>query len=111
MSPRVFRFELLTRGRRWRTFLGNFVRRGSPDFRLHRLLATCFGRSIKVSIMGKTIYMDLRDEAVSSALHDRGVWEPDETLFVENTLREGMVFVDIGAHIGYYTLIASAIVG
>jgi FkbM family methyltransferase len=55
--------------------------------------------------------MDLRDWAVSSAIFAEGVWEPEETKFVQQILRPGMVFVDVGAHIGYYTVIASGIVG
>jgi FkbM family methyltransferase len=61
--------------------------------------------------MGKTLEMDLRDEAVSSSIFADGVWEPEETSFIENALRPGMVFVDIGANIGYYTVIASSLVG
>ncbi len=60
--------------------------------------------------MGKTLNMDLRDWAVSSAIFADGVWEPEETKFLEKALRPGMVFVDIGAHIGYYTVIASGLV-
>jgi FkbM family methyltransferase len=61
--------------------------------------------------MGQTFHMDLRDVAVSSSLCAERVWEPEETSFVMKTLQPGMVFVDVGAHIGYYTLIASSIVG
>jgi FkbM family methyltransferase len=74
-------------------------------------LAALFGRSVKVSVMGKTLNVDLRDGAVSSAIFADGVWEPEETRFLEKALRPGMVFVDIGAHIGYYTVIASGLVG
>ena len=55
--------------------------------------------------------MDLRDEAVSSAMFTEGIWEPEETKFLEENLRPGMVFVDVGAHIGYYTVLASSLVG
>ena len=91
--------------------LGRAVRRALPGFRLQVRLASLFGRSVKVSVMGKTLNMDLRDEAVSSAIFAQGVWEPEETRFLEKNLRPGMVFVDIGAHIGYYTVIASGLVG
>lgn len=40
-----------------------------------------------------------------------GVWEPDLTEFVRTRLREGDVFVDVGANIGYFTLLASKLVG
>ena len=40
-----------------------------------------------------------------------GIWEPNLTHWVGWRLKEGDVFVDIGANIGYYTLLASRLVG
>lgn len=40
-----------------------------------------------------------------------GVWEPDISHVIENTLSDGDVFVDIGANVGYDTLLASWRVG
>jgi FkbM family methyltransferase len=40
-----------------------------------------------------------------------GEWEPDLTRFLCSRLRDGDVFVDVGANIGYYSLLASAHVG
>jgi FkbM family methyltransferase len=40
-----------------------------------------------------------------------GVWEPDVSRLIERTLAPGDVFVDIGANIGYDTLLASRLVG
>jgi FkbM family methyltransferase len=40
-----------------------------------------------------------------------GVWEPNLTAFLERRLRAGDVFVDVGANIGYFTLLASRCVG
>lgn len=108
---RILRLEVNTRGRSWRLFLGRVMRRVLPGFRLQVRLASLFGRSVKVSVRGKTLNMDLRDQAVSSAIFAEGGWEPEETEFVEKNLRPGMVFVDIGANIGYYSVIASSLVG
>jgi FkbM family methyltransferase len=105
------RLEVDTRGKGWRLLLGRTMRRVVPDFRLTARLASFFGRSIKVSVRGKTLNMDLRDQAVSAAIFADGVWELEETEFIERSLRPGMVFVDIGANIGYYSLIASTLVG
>ena len=52
-------------------------------------------------------------------LHDRimrevcltGRYEPQETALVQQTLRPGMVFVDVGANWGYFTLAAAHLVG
>ncbi len=47
------------------------------------------------------------------ALHlkTRGIYEPWETSIVQRDLKPGQVFVDVGAHIGYYTVMASGLVG
>ena len=92
-------------------FLGRLMRQALPGFHLRARLASMFGRSVKVSVLGKTFHMDLRDEAVSSTIFADGIWEPEETEFLEKILRPGMVFIDIGAHIGYYTVIAAGFVG
>ena len=40
-----------------------------------------------------------------------GVWEPNLTDFFCNSLRDGDVLVDVGANVGYYTLLGSSLVG
>lgn len=40
-----------------------------------------------------------------------GVWEPDLTHFIRRRLRPGDVFVDVGANIGYFSVIAARHVG
>ncbi|NAZ11478.1 MAG: FkbM family methyltransferase [Desulfurococcales archaeon] len=37
--------------------------------------------------------------------------EGDVDAFIKSRLREGVVFVDVGANVGYYTLVASKLVG
>jgi FkbM family methyltransferase len=40
-----------------------------------------------------------------------GVWEPDVTAFIRRQLSEGDTFCDVGAHVGYYSLLAASCVG
>jgi len=40
-----------------------------------------------------------------------GVWEPNLTAWIAERLRPGDVFVDVGANIGYFSLLASKLVG
>lgn len=51
------------------------------------------------------------DVHVSASIAAHGIWEPQETQFLLDTLRPGDVFVDVGANIGYFSLVASALVG
>ena len=40
-----------------------------------------------------------------------GVWEPNISAWIERSLAPGDVFIDVGANIGYYSLLAGRIVG
>lgn len=40
-----------------------------------------------------------------------GVWEPDISDFVRRRLKPGDTFIDVGAHTGYYSLLALQLVG
>lgn len=42
---------------------------------------------------------------------ETGRYEPHETIVVQRILKPGQMFVDVGAHIGYYTVMAANIVG
>ena len=55
--------------------------------------------------------VDTRDYLISPALVLDGLWEPDVTDWLRRTLKPGQVFVDIGANIGYFTLMGSRLVG
>jgi FkbM family methyltransferase len=51
------------------------------------------------------------DLYISTQIAETGQWESFETALVQRLLRPGDVFLDIGANIGWYTLIAATIVG
>lgn len=52
-----------------------------------------------------------RDAVISPQLRERGIWEPYETELVRELLSPGNTFVDVGANLGYFTVIAAAAVG
>jgi FkbM family methyltransferase len=51
------------------------------------------------------------EDLIQRHLYYFGVWEPDISAWIRRTLRSGDGFVDIGANIGYYSLLASKLVG
>lgn len=54
---------------------------------------------------------DSRDQVISQRLREVGIWEPFETSLLLELLQPGDVFVDVGANLGYFTILAAARVG
>jgi len=50
-------------------------------------------------------------DMVSRRILETGAWEPESIQAVADHLRPGATFIDVGAHIGYYSLKAAALVG
>jgi FkbM family methyltransferase len=69
-------------------------------------------RWVIAPVMGgkRLMWVDLGDRYVSRACI-RDDYEPNETRFIQKYLNTGDVFLDVGANIGWYTLLASTIVG
>ncbi|MEV0602297.1 FkbM family methyltransferase [Streptomyces sp. NPDC050315] len=59
---------------------------------------------------GDTFTTDTQD-LIQRYVYLFGVWEPHLTGWLESRLKPGDVFVDVGANIGYYSLLASHLVG
>lgn len=51
------------------------------------------------------------DTGVSSTIAQCRIWEPYNTALLLALLQPGQTFLDIGAHLGYFTLLAGAITG
>ncbi|MGH4016577.1 MAG: FkbM family methyltransferase, partial [Pseudonocardiaceae bacterium] len=51
------------------------------------------------------------DTVVLPWLHEYGSWEPSEAAIIDQLLFPGATFVDIGAHVGYFSLLALRRVG
>ena len=66
-------------------------------------------RPVQMEVRDFVMELDPRDLVTQSILSS-GIWEPESTRVVE-TLQEGEVFIDVGAHVGYYSLDASKRVG
>ena len=69
------------------------------------------GNAAKFVVVGMPVVLDLRDRSVTRALYLFREYEPLETEILVRNLRPGMNFVDIGANIGYYTVLAAKAVG
>ena len=52
-----------------------------------------------------------QDQHVSRRIREDGIWEPYETSLLLRFLHPGDVFVDVGANIGYFSVLAASVVG
>jgi FkbM family methyltransferase len=67
---------------------------------------------LKVANVGSfKMFLNPWDIALTPIIMFRGQWEPGETHWIVKGLKKGDTFVDAGANVGWYTVIASKIVG
>ena len=62
---------------------------------------------MQIACQGSLMYIDTRDLAIARHLLTEGAWEPYETELMKQSIKPDMTFVDVGANIGYYTLLAA----
>jgi FkbM family methyltransferase len=68
-------------------------------------------RDVAASLVWGDTFHGALPEAVSSVIWRLGHYEPVTTQLVISMLKPGDIFVDIGSHFGYFTLLASRLVG
>jgi FkbM family methyltransferase len=84
---------------------------GVPMMRALNLLMRITGKQfLAETAFGATLYCSPRDLIQVMILHF-GVWEPEISNIISRILQPGDVFVDIGANIGYDSILASSLVG
>jgi len=60
---------------------------------------------------GAKMLVDTRDAMVTPWLVLDGLWESHVTGWFQETLKPGQIFVDVGANVGYFTLLGASLVG
>jgi FkbM family methyltransferase len=68
-------------------------------------------KALTRTVWGHKMFVNTRDMSLTPHILLDGYWEMWITKFFISVLQEGMIVVDVGANIGYYTLLAAAQVG
>ncbi len=71
---------------------------------VHNRVDPARGRWLRIAVHEQS-------ESISNILRYHFTWQRQLTQFLAQTLRPGQVFVDVGANLGYFTLIAANAVG
>lgn len=66
---------------------------------------------IEVKVNDYKMYVNLKDAGISRDLFVYGTREADQMYIMKNALRAGTNVLDVGANIGYYVIMESAIIG
>ncbi len=66
---------------------------------------------VELKVNNYRMCVNLKDKGISRDLFIYGTREADQMFIVKNALKPGMNVLDIGANIGYYVIMESAIIG
>jgi FkbM family methyltransferase len=67
--------------------------------------------AIEVETVAGPLLVHRDDTVITRVLRDHGTWEAPETRFVMASLRPGHTFLDVGANVGYFSVLAARSVG
>ena len=62
---------------------------------------------VDVETVHGPLFMHRGDEVMTPAIQQTGRWEPAEERFLLDALRPGAVFVDVGANVGYFSVVGA----
>ncbi|MEV4925534.1 FkbM family methyltransferase [Streptomyces roseoverticillatus] len=102
----------------WATVAHRYVRGGfglsAPEALVARFLNGYLRdhprRRIARTVFGAELAVDTQD-LIQRYIYMFGAWEPHMTRWLSRQLRPGDTFIDVGANIGYFSLLASRLVG
>jgi predicted O-methyltransferase YrrM len=62
----------------------------------------------EAEVDGRTMMLNIRSNQVARDIYLKGAWEPFESALVRRLVRKEDIAVDLGANIGYYTLMIAS---
>ena len=77
----------------------------------YRALHASQHQPLRISLQGFDIFVNRNDHLIGAAIARSGDYEPWVSEFILDFLEPGMVFMDVGANIGFFSLLASSKLG
>jgi len=77
----------------------------------HRAEAPDLSGTVDVETRFGSLYFPEEDAFIAPYLREHGIWEPGETRLLSRKLQPGATFLDVGAHVGYFSCLAGRLVG
>lgn len=77
---------------------------------LHRLIYKAV-KPKSVEVFAMKLFINPKDKILSDTIIRDRIWEPQETKFITSFIKKGWTILDIGANIGYFTLLFSKLAG
>jgi FkbM family methyltransferase len=72
----------------------------------------CYGSVVLARVLGKySLYLDMNDVSLAPHLALDGYWEYWVTQFLASRVRSGWTVVDVGANVGYFSMLLADLVG
>jgi FkbM family methyltransferase len=94
-----------------RTWWAHWPWQTGRDLPLHVTLKTAYLAPVRMEVEPHVNMLLDPGDLIPRRILETGAWEPDSWAAIAQHLRSGDTFVDVGAHIGYYTLKAASTVG
>jgi FkbM family methyltransferase len=105
------RLHLALHGRSLMQLLAEIARRGSRKGAVAWQRRILRRRFIEKQIHDYRLLLDADDPGISRHLLNRGTREAEQKFIIDQVLKPGMTAFDLGANLGYYTVMMARIVG
>lgn len=109
-APKEWHGHRLTAGTLLDEIVAKFL--ASPEFAARKLAVPSLASSEHqlVEAQGFKLYISAEDK-VCASVRTSGEYEPAVTALLRRVLRPGMNFVDVGANIGFFSILAAGVLG
>ena len=114
MTKQITKFLAAAATRTLRAYIRYFPLKLGKDFLYGKIVTPYLAwrqyKKVVRTLSGARMETQLPDQ-IQSRIYFFGIWEPQLTAFITQRLAPGDCFIDVGANVGYYSLLAASLVG